>query len=335
MGSEKKIKKITVSEVSEPAKPVPASTKASEKTSAKAATVASNPKSQTEPKTTSASSVAKVRPRVIMKYQPRKTRAKIKVDLKTAEVVDKTTPAATSPKPDTTEPVPQGTRHVLIKTRYVAIFVILLLAGVFFGRVAIWEDQYLSAKEGSERSQVETDETSTESDDDVDTTEPSEYEIAEYHVSSHLPRYLTIRSLGIYNSRVEQSGIGANGEMSVPYNTWNTGWYVNSDLPGKIGGTAVIDGHSGDSHCIFNNLSRIQVGAEIVIEMGDEKTKYTYVVTSLVTKKIGDEANTYMETALARKPGVAQLTLITCTGDWWQQSRTYSHRLFVHAVLKQ
>lgn len=289
----------------------------------------------TKAKTTVTSGVAKVRPRIIMKYQPRKTRAKVKVDLKTAEVVKKTTPTATPSGTETTETTPQGTRHILIKTRHIAIFVVFLLAGVFFGRVAIWEDQYLAAKEGSERSQVETDSSPTGTDNNVDTTEPSEYEIAEYHVAPHLPRYLTIRSLGIYNSRVEQSGIGAGGEMSVPYNTWNTGWYINSDLPGKIGGTAVIDGHSGDGHCIFNNLPRIQVGAEIVIEMGDEKTKYTYVVTSLATKKIGEEANTYMETALARKPGVAQLTLITCTGDWWQQSRTYSHRLFVHAVLKQ
>lgn len=310
MGNEKKVKKITVTEVTEP---------------------------QSVSADAGSSSVAKVRPRTIMKYQPKKSRAKIKVNLKTAEVVEKPKSSAPSEtKTETAEAAPQtGPRHILIKTRYVAIFIILLLTGVFFGRVAIWEDQYLSAKEGSERSVVENNDSTAESDDGIDTTEPSEVEIAEYHVSPHLPRYLTIRSLGIYNSRVEQSGIGANGEMSVPYNTWNTGWYINSDLPGKIGGTAVIDGHSGDSHCIFNNLPRIQPGAEIVIEMGDEKTKYTYVVTSITTKQIGAEANAYMETALARKPGVAQLTLITCTGDWWQQSRTYSHRLFVHAVLKQ
>lgn len=323
MGNEKKIRKITVSGVAEP-KPASASTKTSKKISVE--TVASS---------TKPSGVAKIRPRTIIKYQPRKkSRAKIKVDLKTAEVIEK--PKVDTPKTKATEETPQpAPRHILIKTRYIAIFIIVLLTSVFFGRVAIWENQYLSAKEGSERSVVETESPTAESDDGIDTTEPSEVEIAEYHVSPHLPRYLTIRSLGIYNSRVEQSGLGANGEMSVPYNTWNTGWYINSDLPGKIGGTAVIDGHSGDSHCIFNNLPRIQPGAEIVIEMGDEKTKYTYVVTSITTKQIGTEANAYMETALARKPGVAQLTLITCTGDWWQQSHTYSHRLFVHAVLKQ
>lgn len=316
MGNEKKIKKITVSEVNEQPKPVTSTgTKIS---SAKA----------------SSSSVAKVRPRTIMKYQPKRSRAKVKVDLKTAEVVEKGKPTPSS-KAETTEAAPQNTHHIFIKTRYAVLFVVILLVSVFFGRVAIWEGQYLAAKEGSERSVVEDEKSTTESSDGIDTTEPSEIEIAEYHVSPHLPRYLSIRSLGIYNSRVEQSGIDANGEMSVPYNTWNTGWYINSDLPGKIGGTAVIDGHSGDGHCIFNNLPRIQPGAEIIVEMGDEKTKYTYVVTSIVTKKIGEEANNYMETALARKPGVAQLTLITCTGDWWQQSRTYSHRLFVHAVLKQ
>jgi len=322
MGNEKKIKKITVSEVSEQPQTSPAPAKTTKKITIK------DP--QAKP-----SGVAKIRPRTIMKYQPKKSRAKVKVNLKTAEIVEKPKNSSPTPKPQTTETASEHPRHILIKTRYVAIFIIVLLAGVFFGRVAIWEDQYLAAKEGSERAQVESETPTNEGEGDVDTTEPSEVEIAEYHVSPHLPRYITIRSLGIYNSRVEQSGIDAKGEMSVPYNTWNTGWYINSDLPGKIGGTAVIDGHSGDGHCIFNNLPRIQPGAEIVIEMGDEKTKYTYVVTGVVTKQIGDEANQYMETALARKPGVAQLTLITCTGDWWQQSRTYSHRLFVHAVLKQ
>lgn len=322
MGNEKKVKRITVSDAGDKSQNSPASVKSVKNSSTKTGRA-------------TASSVARVRPRTIMKYQPKKPRAKVKVDLKTAEIVEKPAKVSTTNTQPATEAPSKNTRHVLLKTRYVVIFVIILIAGLFFGRVAIWEDQYLAAMEGSARAQVESTEESTSEDDDVDTTEPSETEIAEYHVAAHLPRYITIRSLGIYNSRVEQSGIGANGEMSVPYNTWNTGWYINSDLPGKIGGTAVIDGHSGDAHCIFNNLPKIKIGAEIVIEMGDEKTKYTYVVTSTATKKIGDEANNYMETALAKKPGTASLTLITCTGDWWQQSRTYSHRFFVHAVLKQ
>lgn len=131
-----------------------------------------------------------------MKYQPKKRRAKVKVDLKTAEIVKSTTSprsinTAIAPPKSTTksspqapaEAAPEKSRHILVKTRYVAIFIIVLFAGVFFGRVAIWEDQYLAAKEGSERSQVETENSTTTADDDVDTTEPSEIEIAEYHVS--------------------------------------------------------------------------------------------------------------------------------------------------------
>ena len=95
-----------------------------------------------------------------------------------------------------------------------------------------------------------------------------------------------------------------------------------------------MDAHGGSmGNGIFNNLPSITTGAKIIIEMGDEKTEYTYEVVDLVTKNLSD-ANDYMVVAFSSpEEGKDSLTLITCTGDWIWNKQTYSERLFVRAVL--
>lgn len=227
-------------------------------------------------------------------------------------------------------------RKIHLKPAQIVAIAIILIFAIFFGRVAIWEHNYLLAMEGSERDVVETSDGVYEGDDDVDTTEPSETQIDEYHVAADKPRYLTIRSVGIYNARVVEVGIKANGEMGTPINVYDVGWYTGSALPGQAG-TSIINAHGGDLGIgIFRYLPRINIGDQIIIEMGDETTKYIYNVVDIVYKSIGNEANEYMPTAFASpEPGKSSLTLITCTGDWLQTQNTYSQRLFVRAVLQE
>ena len=98
--------------------------------------------------------------------------------------------------------------------------------------------------------------------------------------------------------------------------------------------TETLGGFGNAAQGIFRTLPNIQSGAEITIEMGDGRL-YTYVVTDTATKALGDDANAYMNTAFTSpEPGSPSLTLITCTGDWWLQSQTYSHRFFVRALLQ-
>lgn len=212
----------------------------------------------------------------------------------------------------------------------IAVFLVVFLA--FFARVAIWEHNYLAAMEGSERDVVVSE--VYEGGDEVDTTQPTATEIAEYTVAADMPRYLTIPSLGITNARIVQVGLKSNNEMDTPRNAYDIGWYNQSSLPGTSG-TALINAHGGNlGNGIFRNLPSIQIGAEIRVEMGDGRL-YTYRVVDSETKPLGDEANAYMTTAFTSPtPGKGSITLITCTGDWWLSSQTYSHRLFVRAVLE-
>lgn len=124
--------------------------------------------------------------------------------------------------------------------------------------------------------------------------------------------------------------------MGAPNSSFTVGWYYRSAYPGRVGKWAtVIDGHGGSlGDGIFRTLPNIGAGAEVVIEMGDGR-KFTYVVTEKVLKPKGAEADAYMK--IADRPVDAEtptLTLITCTGDWIRAEQTYTHRLFVRAVLK-
>lgn len=216
-----------------------------------------------------------------------------------------------------------------------ALILILLVA--FFGRIALWENHYYASKEGSERDVPESsagEAVAGGQETTYDETEPTEVEVAEYIVSPDKPRYFSIPSLGIYNSRVKEIGVNANGEMGTPYNIYDTGWYVDSALPGT-NGTGIINAHGGNlGNGIFRNLPNIQPGAEIKIEMGDGRV-FTYKVVDKVTKELGEDADNYMSEAFVTPvSGQPSLTLITCTGDWWLSSQTYSQRLFVRATLQ-
>lgn len=210
--------------------------------------------------------------------------------------------------------------------------IIIILLAIFFGRVALWEHSYLQRMEGSERKTI----TIYENDETVVENEPTATERAEYTVAKDKPRYFSIPSLGINNARVVEVGTKEDGSLDTPNNIYDVGWFIDSALPGNATGVSIIDAHGGAlGDGIFKNLPSIQPGALINIEMGDGKL-VSYKVVDLATKRLGTEANSYMESAAGASPekGKGSLTLITCTGDWWLSSQTYSHRLFVRAVLQ-
>lgn len=224
-------------------------------------------------------------------------------------------------------------RKIHFKPSHVAAIVTLLLAVIFFARVAIWEHNYLDRMEGSERvtSSLNID---IEGDEEVDKNEPTETEVSEYTVAPDRPRYLNIPSISLNQARIIEINIKANGELSTPYNIYDIGWYNGGGLPGSKD-VVVMDAHGGAPGVgAFGNLPQIKHGDEIRIEMGDGR-EFTYVVVDTATKALGEEADNYMITAFeSPEEGRGSLTLITCTGVYWTSSRTYSHRFFARAVLK-
>lgn len=230
-------------------------------------------------------------------------------------------------------------RKIHIKPSYIVGIIFVILITVFFGRVALWEHGYISSMEGSDRDTPASNGTSGviyDGGDDVDETEPTDTEIANYEVAPNMPRYFSIPSLGIVNARIAEVGLRADGSVDVPRNVYMIGWYNGSVLPGEKG-TALLDAHGGDlGNGIFRKLPRIQIGADINIEMGDGRL-FTYKVVDTATRPIdgNNNADQYMPTALTSpQAGAASLTLITCTGEWSQVRQTYLDRFFVRAVLQ-
>lgn len=345
MGDKENMSKVNPSKVARPSRRILVEDAKSKPSTAKK-------KPETTSKNTKA--IIKPGPRPLVRIKRKKNNGKkppVTPKIVTAEVVgkqskNKNTTTSNQPKSTKQEPATKSkkdmklprVRKVHIKVRYIILGIIVAVFAVFFGRVAIWEKHYLDTMTGSERdnpnSSVGSIGSTNPSHPELDETEPTEAEIFEYTVPASQPRYLTIRSLGIYNSCIVGIGLLSDGTLDVPQNIYRVGWYTGSVLPGQVG-VSLMNAHGGDlGNGIFKNLPKIAIGAEIEIEMGDGR-KFTYVVTDVAFKNIGADANNYLSTALTPpRPGAAALTLITCTGEWSQVQQTYMQRFYVRAVLK-
>ena len=213
-------------------------------------------------------------------------------------------------------------------------FTLAVLFLVFLIRVVTFENSYYNEKEGSERAVVE-EEVAAEPEEELVEVEPTEEEVREYIVAPDRPRYLTIEKLGINKARILPMGVNSKGELATPNNIFDVGWYEASGKPGQ-GGTMIIDGHNGGPHVlgVFKNLPDLVEGDVIEIERGDGIVyKYSVVEGKAVPLS---ESDAYMSTA-AKSPekGKESVTLISCTGEWSQQRRTYLSRQFVRAVIEE
>lgn len=209
---------------------------------------------------------------------------------------------------------------------------VLALLAFFFIKTAIWEHNYYHEKEGLPRAVTNLVETVTQ---ELDETEVTETERAEYTVAPDLPRYLTIEKLGIRNARILQMGINDAGELDTPRNIFDVGWYAQSGKPGS-GGVLVIDGHNGGPNVegVFKHIDQLYTDDEIIVERGDGE-KFTYRVVENKEVPIA-EADEYMHVAFSSpSPGTEALTLISCIGEWSQSQQTYLSRQFTRAILKK
>ena len=213
----------------------------------------------------------------------------------------------------------------VIKWIILGIFATLFL--VFFLKTMIWEKEYYDSKEGSERGIV------MNFDEELIETPPAKEEVEEYTVAPDRPRYLSVERLEISNARILPMGINDAGELSTPNNIFDVGWYYDSGKPGQ-GGTLLIDGHNGGPHVqgVFKALPSLSVGDIIVVERGDGAIfRYSVVENNSVPLS---KSNDYMVTAMkSPMPGKESITLISCTGEWSDQQKTYMSRQFTRAIL--
>ena len=139
------------------------------------------------------------------------------------------------------------------------------------------------------------------------------------------PAQLLIPVLRVHRA-VEPVGTNRSGVMDVPANAWNAGWYKSGPTPGAPG-DAVIEGHAGypGQPMIFGKLSTMRAGDQIVVVLAD-KSQRLFVVVSTSSVAVGTAVPD-----LGSPYGSPRLTLITCSGDFDDTSKTYSRRLVLQA----
>ncbi len=147
--------------------------------------------------------------------------------------------------------------------------------------------------------------------------------------SSEAPVHITIPVIGV-DANVGSVGLGKTGNMAVPTNYTDVGWYRYGTLPGEIG-SAVMDGHLDNGFgldAVFKRLGELTPKDDIYITTAGGKKLHFRVIS----------VDTYPYDALPlheifhRNDG-SYLNLITCDGTWSLSVGQYNERLVVRSAL--
>lgn len=145
------------------------------------------------------------------------------------------------------------------------------------------------------------------------------------------PRRLIIPKIGI-DTTILPVGTNQDGNMDVPKNLLNVGWYKDGVMPGNQG-NSVIAGHEVDQFglgVVFNHLHELSPGDKIfVISEKNEKIPFT-----VVKKEIYDYNKAPLDEIFG-KSNDRNLNLITCNGDYKYSLGTKDKRLVVYATYSE
>ena len=144
---------------------------------------------------------------------------------------------------------------------------------------------------------------------------------------SPVPRRLRIPSIDV-DAKIGAIGVEDDGELEVPENVRNVGWYRHGPAPGEPGAT-VIAGHVDSREQgpgAFFDLRTLEVGARVSVtdSTGDDHrydivARRTYNKASLPTDKLFSRA------------GPSQLVLITCGGAFDNTAGSYRNNVVIYA----
>ncbi len=130
------------------------------------------------------------------------------------------------------------------------------------------------------------------------------------------------------NMAVEAVGTNVRGEMGIPVNPNNAGWWQPGYAPGQAG-HVVVDGHvnwyTGPGP--FRDLHKLHPGDLITLSWGDGQA-YTYSVTGSTTYAWNASVPDAFGPASR-----STLVLITCAGTWDAAHQRYTGRLIVQAQI--
>ncbi len=129
------------------------------------------------------------------------------------------------------------------------------------------------------------------------------------------------------DTKIVELGFNEDGQLDVPANGRDVGWYNISALPGSPG-NALLGGHLdwAGSAAVFSRLRDLSEGDLVYIDTGGGELVYrvesAYVVT--FDAPLGD--------VLGERSGPGTITLFTCGGGFDAARREYEERVIVRAA---
>jgi LPXTG-site transpeptidase (sortase) family protein len=134
------------------------------------------------------------------------------------------------------------------------------------------------------------------------------------------------------NAPVVTTGLESGGQLHVPGNPFQVGWYKYSPTPGDIG-PAVLTGHMDFGAkfrpTVFYNLHKLQPGDEIDVTRSDGS-----IAAFSVTDMAYYDQNNFPTQLVYGGVKDAELRLITCAGTYDKSEGHYTQDLVVFAKLK-
>jgi len=140
------------------------------------------------------------------------------------------------------------------------------------------------------------------------------------------PTRLIIPMLEI-EATIETVGRTQGGAMESPSNFRDVAWYKGGARPGEEG-SAVIAGHLDNAFGlsgVFKDLDTLTIGSYVYVQTASGEEMQFRVIR--VAEYRYDEVPTR---ELFERDGGMYLNLITCSGVWLQEHKTYDHRFIVY-----
>jgi LPXTG-site transpeptidase (sortase) family protein len=143
---------------------------------------------------------------------------------------------------------------------------------------------------------------------------------------SGLPVRLEIPEIKV-DASIEDMGLTSTGNMDVPADIADVGWYEYGPHPGNTG-SAVIAGHLDGTQGqpgVFMNLNQLKLGDSLTT-VDSEGYVTTFVVRAIQTYNQDERPSEVFHASTG-----IHLNLITCTGAWDTAQHRFTQRLVVFA----
>lgn len=125
-------------------------------------------------------------------------------------------------------------------------------------------------------------------------------------------------------------GINDRGEMAIPEQVQDIGWYEYGPAPGAAAGSSVLSGHVDSAQQglgAFSRLGELEAGDLIMVaDTSGRQLRYR-----VVGKEAFDKQSVPLDDLFSRS-GAARLTMITCGGAFDSAALSYVDNIVVTAV---